>query len=83
MTITSGSKAATRFASPIPSQPPISAYAASAVGSPSCAAAVTAGPSAKPGAAHRQVPPLVAARLGPEAGLVGAAELARRAQPRR
>lgn len=32
------------------------------------------------GAAHRQVPPLVVARLGPEAGLVGAAELARRAQ---
>lgn len=31
------------------------------------------------GAAHRQVPPLVAALLGPEAGLVGAAELARRA----
>lgn len=31
------------------------------------------------GAAHRRVPPLVAALLGPEAGLVGAAELARRA----
>ncbi len=31
------------------------------------------------GAAHRDVPPLVAALLGPEAGLVGAAELARRA----
>ena len=31
------------------------------------------------GAAHRQVPPLVAAQLGPQAGLVGAAELARRA----
>ena len=30
------------------------------------------------GAAHRTVPPLVAAQLGPEAGLVGAAELARR-----
>ncbi len=36
------------------------------------------------GATHRTVPPLVAARLGPEAGLVGAAELARRqAQARR
>jgi glucokinase len=37
------------------------------------------------GAAHRVVPPLVSAVLGPEAGLVGAAELARRAgdQPRR
>jgi glucokinase len=35
------------------------------------------------GAAHRDVPPLVAAVLGPEAGLVGAAELARRAQSRR
>lgn len=31
------------------------------------------------GAAHRRVPALVAAQLGPEAGLVGAAELARRA----
>lgn len=31
------------------------------------------------GAAHRKVPALVAAQLGPEAGLVGAAELARRA----
>jgi glucokinase len=30
------------------------------------------------GAAHRTVPPLVAAQLGPEAGLVGVAELARR-----
>jgi glucokinase len=30
------------------------------------------------GAAHRVVPPLVAARFGPEAGTVGAAELARR-----
>ncbi|WP_234412587.1 ROK family protein [Nocardioides sediminis] len=30
------------------------------------------------GAAHREVPALVAAQLGPEAGLVGAAELARR-----
>jgi glucokinase len=30
------------------------------------------------GAAHRQIPPLLAAQLGPEAGLVGAAELARR-----
>jgi glucokinase len=29
------------------------------------------------GAAHREVPPLVAAALGPEAGVVGAAELAR------
>jgi glucokinase len=36
------------------------------------------------GAAHRRVPDLLAARLGPEAGLVGAAELARRqAQSRR
>jgi len=35
------------------------------------------------GAAHRDVPPLVSALLGPEAGLVGAAELARRAQARR
>lgn len=37
------------------------------------------------GAAHRVVPPVVSATLGPEAGLVGAAELARRAgaQPRR
>ncbi|WP_310529481.1 ROK family protein [Nocardioides sp.] len=36
-------------------------------------------------AAHRAVPPIVSALLGPEAGLVGAAELARRAggQPRR
>ena len=32
------------------------------------------------GAAHRGVPPLVAALLGPQAGLVGAAELARRAR---
>lgn len=30
------------------------------------------------GAAHRVVPPLVAAQLGPQAGLVGAAELVRR-----
>ena len=29
------------------------------------------------GAAHRVVPPLVRARLGPEAGVVGAADLAR------
>ncbi|WP_297738157.1 ROK family protein [Nocardioides sp.] len=35
------------------------------------------------GAAHRGVPPLVPAMLGPEAGLVGAAELARQAQSRR
>ncbi|KRF07399.1 glucokinase [Nocardioides sp. Soil777] len=35
------------------------------------------------GAAHRQVPPLVAAQLGPQAGLVGAAELARRASQAR
>jgi glucokinase len=35
------------------------------------------------GEAHRVVPPLVSALLGPEAGLVGAAELARRAQSRR
>ena len=37
------------------------------------------------GAAHRAVPPIVSALLGPDAGLVGAAELARRAgdQPRR
>ena len=37
------------------------------------------------GAAHRAVPPIVSALLGPEAGLVGAAELARRVgdQPRR
>jgi len=36
------------------------------------------------GAAHRAVPPIVSARLGPDAGLVGAAELARQAgdQPR-
>ncbi len=32
------------------------------------------------GAAHREVPAIVPARLGPEAGLVGAAELARRAE---
>ncbi len=31
------------------------------------------------GAAHRDVPPIVSALLGPEAGLVGAAEMARRA----
>jgi len=30
------------------------------------------------GAGHRDVPPLVTARLGPEAGLVGAADLVRR-----
>ncbi|MGZ4445866.1 MAG: ROK family glucokinase [Nocardioides sp.] len=35
------------------------------------------------GAAHRGVPPLVRARLGPEAGVVGAADLARAAQDRR
>lgn len=37
------------------------------------------------GAAHRAVPPIVSALLGPEAGLVEAAELARREgdQPRR
>ena len=35
------------------------------------------------GAAHRVVPSLVAARLGPEAGLVGAAALARSTQLRR
>ena len=35
------------------------------------------------GAAHRVVPPLVPAHLGPEAGLVGAAALARSTQLRR
>jgi len=34
------------------------------------------------GAAHRSVPALVAARLGPEAGMVGAALLVARSQPR-
>lgn len=35
------------------------------------------------GAGHRDVPPVVPARFGPEAGLVGAAELVRAAQLRR
>ena len=35
------------------------------------------------GAAHRVVPPVLPAHLGPEAGLVGAAVLAREGQPRR
>ena len=35
------------------------------------------------GVAHRRVPDVLRARLGPEAGMVGAADLAREAQARR
>jgi glucokinase len=33
------------------------------------------------GAGHRVVPPVLLAGLGPEAGLIGAADLARQLQP--